>query len=1030
MKLSDICIRRPVFASVLSIMLVLLGIIAFQRLTIREYPKIDEPVVTVDTTYPGASAEIMESKVTKPLEDSLAGIEGIEVISSVSRAERSQISLRFKLSRDTEDAASDVRDRVGRVRGVLPEEVDEPVIAKVEADAQPIIYLAFYSDHHSPMEISDFADRFVKDRLQTVSGVSDVSIFGERRIAMRIWLDPKKLAGYKLTPQDIENALREQNVEIPAGRIESKDREFTVLSESDLKTPEQFNNIIIKNNGTKFVRIKDIGHAEVAPEDVRRTTRFNGREAVALGVVKQSTANPLDVSKDIYKLLPRIEKDLPEGMQLQVAYDTSVFIDRSIKAVFRTIGEATILVILVIFFFLRNIRATLIPLITIPVSLIGSCMIMYLLGFSINTLTLLSMVLAIGLVVDDAIVVLENIYRYIEEGMQPIQAALKGSREIAFAVIAMTLTLAAVYAPISFIEGRTGKLFTEFALTLAGSVIISGFIALTLSPMMCSRLLKHEEKHGKFYTTIESWINGLQAFYVARLAWSLRHRKTVLTVGLIVGVLGGLFLSLLKSELSPIEDRGTIVAVGVAPEGSTIGYMSEWMQKVEPFFASIPEAEKYFVVAGMPVVSQGIAFLRLKDWENRHRNQQDIVKELQPKMFGALPGILAFPVNPPSLGRRPNAKPIEFVIQTSGSFEELEAAVNAVIAEAQKFPGLAGLETDLKLNKPQLSLDLNRDKAAAMGIGVDTVGRTLETFFGGRQVTRFKKEGKQYDVIVEASDDLRTTPTDIEDIYVRGNNDKLTKLSNLIKITETVAPRELNHFSQLRAAKITANINEGYTLGEGLDYLEKTADTVLKANMNYDLDGESREFKQSSSSLVLTFVLALFFIYLVMAAQFESYLSPFIIMLTVPLAMTGALSLLYLVGGTLNIYSQIGLITLIGLVTKNGILIVEFANQQLQQGKPIGEAVSNAAALRLRPILMTAGCVILGALPLAIAHGAGAESRQQIGWVILGGMTVGTIFTLFVIPVVYSLFKHTGIIKSGALLNSDIDADTPPKPHV
>lgn len=1003
MFLPEICIKRPVFATVLSLMLVLLGIIAYGRLTVREYPKVDEPTVTVETIYPGASAEIMETQVTKIIEDSLAGIEGIEVLSSISRAENSQITVRFSVERDPDNAASDVRDRVSRVRGQLPDEVEEPVISKVEADAQPIIYLAFYSDRHTPIDITDYADRYVKDRLQNVNGVASVRIFGERRTSMRIWLKPERMAAYHLTPQDVETALRKQNVEIPAGRIESTEREFTVLSETDLKTPEQFNRLIIKQRGDDFIRLDDVGYAEIAPADERIVARFNGNTAVALGIIKQATANPLDVSAGVQALLPEISRSMPKGMQLNIAYDSSVFIKRSINAVYHTIIEASILVILVIFLFLRNWRATLIPIITIPVSLIGTFMMMYLFGFSINTLTLLALVLAIGMVVDDAIVVLENIFRHIEDGMKPLQAALQGSKEIAFAVVAMTFTLAAVYAPAAFITGTTGRIFLEFAITLAGSVIISGFIALTLSPMMCSRLLKHERKHGKVFYAIEHFFERMHKGYHHYLERALHHKTKVIAIGLLVASSSGLFMWLLKSELAPTEDRGIVIGIGLAPEGSTIDYMSGWMQKLEPIYASLPEVEKYFVLSGFPVVSQGISFVRLKDWENRSRSQQEIVQSLMGPMFAGLPGIMAFPVSPPSLGRSARSKPVEFVIQTTGSYKELDNAVNQLLAAAQQYPGLSAVDSDLKLNKPQISVDVNRDRAAVTGVDIDTIGRTLETYLGGRKVTRFKKEGEQYDVIVQVSDSDRTTPSDLSSIYVRGTGEKMIPLSNLMEYKETVAPRELNHFNQLRAAKITANITPGYALGEVLQFLEAKAAEILPDSMRVDLDGESRDFRDSSSSLYLTFLLALCFIYLVLSAQFESFIHPFTILLTVPLSMAGALFLLWYTNGTLNVYSQTGLITLIGLITKHGILIVEFANQLREKGSSIRDAVIESASLRLRPILMTTGSMILGALPLAFASGAGAESRQQIGWVIIGGMLVGTCFTLFVIPVVYSL---------------------------
>ncbi len=1026
MVLSDISVRRPVLATVMSLALMLIGIVSYQRLSVREYPKIDEPVVTVETTYKGASAQIIESQVTQTLEDSLAGIEGIDVMSSISRAEKSQITLRFRLDRNVDVAASDVRDRVGRVRAVLPTEIDEPVIAKVEADAQPILYLAFSSDRHSPLEVTDFADRYVKDRLQNLPGVAQVRIFGERRFAMRLWLDPQRMAAYRVTPQDVEGALRKQNVEIPAGRVESVAREFTVVSETDLRTPEEFERIILRDDNGYMVRLRDVGRAEIGALDERVSARFNGRGAVAIGVVKQSTANPLDVSKAVNAALSSIRAALPDGMGVEVAYDSSVFISKSIDAVFSTIFEAIVLVVLVIFFFLRSLRATLVPLVTIPVSLIGGFALMYAFGFSINTLTLLSMVLAIGLVVDDAIVMLENIFRYVEEGMDPFKAALKGSREIGFAVVAMTITLAAVYAPISFMTGRTGRLFTEFALTLAGAVIVSGFVALTLSPMMCSKLLKHETKHNLLYRVIERFLEGLTGGYRALLRLSLRARPVILLIGAGVAAASYLLFGGLKSELSPVEDRGTIVGIAIAPEGSTLDYTMSYAQRMEALFRSIPVLEKFFVVVGFPVVNQGIAFVRLVDWDQREVKQQTITAQLFPKMFG-IPGILGFVTNPPSLGQSPIDKPVNFVIQTSLPFEELQKMVNALMAEARNFPGLTNLDTDLKLNKPELRISIDRDKAADLGVDVDAVGRTLETFLGGRQVTRFKKEGKQYDVIVQVANVDRRNPDDIASIYVRGGTTAtggatggsgaaMISLANLVTVEERVAPKELNHFNKLRSASITATLAPGTSLGEALTVMQAAANKVLPATAQTDYAGQSREFRESATGLYFVFVLALAFIYLVLAAQFESFVDPFVIMLTVPLSMTGALAALHIGGGTMNVYSQIGLVTLVGLITKHGILIVEFANQLQRTGVDIRKAVEDAAVMRLRPILMTTGAMVLGAVPLANAHGAGAESRQAIGAVIVGGMTLGTFLTLFVVPTVYSY-----IAKKAPLRAEDAD---------
>jgi multidrug efflux pump len=1002
MRISELCIKRPVFATVLSLVVMLIGIVSYDRLTVREYPKIDEPVVTVDTTYRGASADIIESQVTKPLEDSLAGIEGVEVITSISRAENSQISVRFKLERQPDSAAADVRDRVSRVRNKLPDEVDEPVIAKVEADANPIIWLAFSSDKHSALEVTDTASRIVKPRLQTLPGAADVRIFGDRKFAMRIWLDRQRLAAYQLTPADVEDALRKQNVEVPAGRIESREREFSVVANTELKTPEEFAAIVVKTVNSYPVRIGDVAKVEIAAASERTSVRFKGRSAVALGVIKQATANPLALSQALQKELPKISSELPPGMTVNISYDSSIFIDRSIKNVFTTIGEAILLVLAIIFFFLRNLRATLIPLVTIPVSLVGAFAIMFVLGFSINTLTLLALVLAIGLVVDDAIVVLENIYRHIEQGMPRMQAALQGSKEIGFAVVAMTLTLAAVYAPVAFMTGRIGKLFIEFALTLAGAVLVSGFVALTLSPMMCSVLLKHEEKHGKVFMLIEGFLNAINSGYKRALTVTLRYRWVIVLAFIAVALSCVALLKTLKSELAPVEDRGIVLGVFLGPDGATLDYTDKYARQIEGIYSQIPEIERYFVVSGSPTVNQGISFVGLTDWSERARRSPDIAKELFPKFMG-VPGVMAFPVTPPSLGQSPRERPINFVIVTSATYDELQKVTSQLMAELSKNPGLSNLDNDLKLSKPELSVKVNRDKAADLGVQVDTIGRTLETFLGGRQVTRFKRDGEQYDVIVQVANVDRSNPSDINGIYARGRDGSMISLDNLVSVKETIAPRELNHFGQRRAVTITANLAPGYTMGEALSSMDAVAAQILKPGYAVDYNGQSREFRQSSSSLAVTFVLALAFIYLVLAAQFESFRDPFIIMLTVPLSMAGALLALWLAGGTLNVYSQIGLVTLVGLITKHGILIVEFANQLQEQGMTIKEAVIESATLRLRPILMTTGAMVLGTVPLAMATGAGAESRQQIGWVIVGGLLLGTFFTLFVVPTVYSL---------------------------
>jgi multidrug efflux pump len=1004
--LSDLCIRRPVFATVLSLVVALVGVVCYQRLSVREYPKIDEPVVTVETKYRGASADVIESRVTKPLEDALAGIEGVDVLTSISRAENSQITVKFRLERNPDAAASDVRDRVARTRGKLPVDIDEPVIAKVEADANPIIWLAFSSDRLSSLDVSDIASRLVKTRLQTLPGAADVRIFGERRYSMRIWLDRNKLAAYRLTPADVEDALARQNVEVPAGRIESRAREFSVVAETDLSRPDQFENVVVRYVSGYPVRIRDLGRVEVAPLDERSVVRFNARPAVALGVIKQATANPLDLSNAIRAELPRIVADLPEGVSVNVAYDSSIFIDRSIKAVATTILEAVALVAMVIFVFLRSVRATIVPLVTIPVSLIGSFALMYLLGFTVNTLTLLALVLAIGLVVDDAIVMLENIYRHVEEGMPPYKAALLGSKEIGFAVVAMTLTLATVYAPVAFMTGRTGKLFIEFALTLAGAVLVSGFVALTLSPMMCSKLLRHAPKHGRLYNLIEAGIVALTRGYRRALGWALGHRLLVIVVAFVVPAAAMVFLfSTLKQELAPSEDRGVVLSTFVGPEGATIQYTDQYARRVEGIWKDLADVERYFVVAGFPQVSQGVSFVGLTDWSQRSRKARDVAAEIAPKL-SALPGVLAFPILPASLGQGPRTKPIEVVVITSADYEGLDRVVNTFVAELTKIPGLQNIETDLKLNKPELKVQVERDRAVDAGVQVETVGRTMETMLGGRQVTRFKQNGEQYDVLVQMAASDRASPTDISNIFVRGRGDAMVPLSGLVTVREGVAPRELNHFGQRRAATVTALLATDYALGDALKDIEQVARRVLPPGYALDYNGVSREFRVSTGGLYLTFLLALAFIYLVLSAQFESFRDPFIIMLTVPLSMAGALAALQLSGGTLNVYSQIGLVTLVGLITKHGILIVEFSNQMQEKGLAIRDAVVEAAVLRLRPILMTTGAMVLGALPLALAHGAGAESRQPIGWVIVGGILVGTVLTLFVVPTVYSLIAR------------------------
>ena len=1017
MQLPELSIRRPVFATVLSLLIVLVGVVSFNRLVIREYPKIDNPTVTVETRYVGASSAVVESQVSKVLEDSLSGVEGLDVITSISRQEQSQITVKFLLTRDPDAAAADVRDKVSRVRQRLPLGIDEPVIAKVEADAFPVIWLSFSSDTMNTLQLTDLANRIAKPMMQTAPGVADVRIFGERKYAMRVWLDTDRLAAYRLTTQDIEDALRKSNVEVPAGRVESQMREFNITTATDLRKPEEFSDIVIRNVNGMAIRLRDVARIEQGPLAERFSVRYNGNEAIALGVLRNSTANPLELSKAITAMMPRIKENLPPGVNIEVANDSSVFIEKSIEAVFKTIFEAAALVSLVIFVFLRTLRASIIPLITIPVSLVGTFALMALFGFSINSLTLLALVLAIGLVVDDSIVVLENIYRYIEMGMEPFAAAIKGVREIGFAVVAMTLTLVAVFAPLAFTPGRTGRLFAEFALALAGSVMVSGVVALSLSPMMCSKLLKHNANPSFFDRGIGYVLDGITAGYGRFLRWTLTAWRfgsvTLSRRWLVVGVMGlaaygsyQLFINA-KSELAPMEDRGVILVIINGPDGATLDYTQKYVNMLEKIGRKYTEFDKFFAVVGNPTVAQGAVFLGALPWDQRKRSTLDMAREMMPAM-GGMSGVMAFPITPPSLGQAFRERPFNFVVLTNDTYENLAKVTKTIQDEVAKNPGIVSMDIDLRLNKPEISLEVDRERAADLGIPVETIARAVETAMGGRSVTQYKREGEQYDVVVQTEAKNRNTPMDVEKIFVRGRADTMVPLSALVKMKEVVVPRELNHFAQRRSVTFTANLAPTYSLGQALTFMKEVTGKLLKTGYSTDVNGNSREFVQSSGSLTGVFVLALVFIFLVLAAQFESFVDPFVILLSVPLSIVGALLALQWTGSTLNVYSQIGLITLVGLITKHGILIVEFANQLRGTGLSALDAVHQAATLRLRPILMTTGAMVLGAIPLALATGAGSESRQQIGWVIVGGMSLGTLLTIFVVPTMYSLLARKG----------------------
>ncbi|KKW69317.1 multidrug transporter AcrB [Lampropedia cohaerens] len=1017
MQITEIAIRRPVFATVLSLLLVLIGLVSFFSLTVREYPQIDEPVVTVRVDYPGASAEVIETQVAKPLEDSIAGIDGIDVLTSISRAERAQISVRFDLAKDPDGAAADVRDRVSRVRGRLPDEISEPVISKVEADAFPVLFLTFSSDTHSPLALNSMMEQVARPRLQTVVGVADTPIYGARRYAMRIWLQPQRLAAYQLTVADVEAAIRANNVELPAGRIESVQREFNVISQTALSTPEEFAQIALRTVDGYTVRLRDVARVEEAPANLRSRVRFNGVDAVSMGIVRQATANPLDVANGIRAQLAVLRSELPDDVRVDIANDNTVFIDRSIASVYTTIAEAVVLVVLVIFVFLRSVRASIIPILTIPISLIGAFALMAVAGFSINTLTLLAMVLAIGLVVDDAIVMLENVYRYIEQGVKPFTAAIIGAREIAFAIVAMTLTLVAVYAPLAFTPGRTGRLFAEFALALAGAVLVSGFVALTLSPMLCSVLLKHNPAPNRFDRVMEKGLNALSHGYGRLLRWVLTARADgpagvllqarwlVVVVMLACAAVLAWMYPRLPAELAPAEDRGTLQIRMTSPDGASLDYTDFYARQAEQIATRYPEFDRVFANIGNPTVINGNVTLRTVDWSARTRSIDELAQEVA-RDVRELPGVFTILNTPPPLGMGFSSRPLQYVIMTSDSYENLSAVVQQIMAEMETHPAIDAPDVDLRMRTPELRIAVDRERAAALGVDAGTVARTLETLLGSRVVTRYQKGSEQYDVMVQSEADARTTPDAIEQIYLRSVVGAMVPLSALVQVSETVAARELNHFGQRRSATLTARITPGHTLGEALAFMDEVSARVLPPGYATDVNGASREFRSSQGALTMVFVLALLFIYLVLAAQFESFVDPFVIMLSVPLSIVGALLALHWTGGTLNVYSQIGLVTLIGLITKHGILIVEFANQKRQQGADRVSAVIEAATQRLRPILMTTGAMVLGTLPLALATGAGAESRTQIGWVIVGGLLIGTALTVFVVPTMYLLLAR------------------------
>ena len=1005
MRLPEISISRPVLTSVMSVAIVIFGAIGFTKLSVREFPDTDPPVVSVQTVLRGANPRVMESAVTDILEEELSTIPGLRTLTSSSAEQVSSISLEFTLDREIEAAAQDVRDKVARVRGRLPQDVEEPVVSKQDADAQPFMWLALTGANYDMLQLSDVADRQVKTQIQSLPGVGRAQIAGERRFSMRIWLSKSAMAARSLTVQDVISAVRSRNVEVPAGRIESAQREFTVRALGELKTPDEFANLVVSSGNGQVVKLRDLARVALGPADERSQLRFSGQTAVAIGVVRQSKANLIEVSDAVRAAVEDIRQTLPPGVNIEVAFDQSIFVRRSILEAEETLIIAAVLVVVIIFGFLRNVRATIIPALAIPTSIVGAFGLMYALGFSINNFTLLALILAIGIVVDDAIIVLENAYRHQEElGEQPEAAARKGTTEIAFAVIATTIALVAVFAPLAFLSGTTGRLFNEFGIALAGAVVVSSFVALTLTPMLCARVLRVPKQHGPIFQLFERGFDALASGYKRALAWTVHHRVLVVagavaTVAVAVVVFRGL-----KREFIPPEDRGFFTVITVAPEGATLAYTGGYQRQVEAALDRTPDIQNYFSIVGFGrgggggAVNSALAFVRLTDWSERDRSAETIINEVRPQLF-AIPGVFAFASNPPAFGF---GSPVQFVLRHP-DFDSLVVGMDTLIKRARLIPGLINVDTDLRVNKPELTVRYDRDRAEDLGVPIRDVANALQALLGGQRVSTFTRDNKLYDVIVQLDSTERATPTDMSDIYVRGRNNTLVSFAALAQADEGVGPRQVNHFSRVRSANLTASLAPGFTLGEAIDALDAVSHEVLPRGSSTALAGESRELEESGSALYFAFILALVAVYLVLAAQFESVVHPFTVLLAVPLAVTGALVTLKLAGSTLNLYSQIGMILLIGLVTKNSILLVEYANQLKARGLETIEAVLEAGRIRLRPILMTSVATIIATVPIALGLGAGSVSRRPLGYAIVGGVAFSTVLTLFVVPVAYLL---------------------------
>ena len=1001
MNISELSIRRPVLATVLTLIILLFGVVGYLTLGVREFPSVDNPIISVTCSYPGANAEVIENQITEPLEQNINGIPGIRSLTSVSQQGMSRITVEFELTVDLETAANDVRDKVSRAQRKLPNDCDPPTISKADADASPILMVALQSDKRSLLELSEIADLTVKEQLQTIHEVSSVEIWGEKRYCMRLWLDPVKMAGYSITPMDIKSALDRENVELPSGSIEGDKMELEIRTLGQLHTTEEFNNLVIKEDAGRLVRFSDVGIAEIGPRDLKSYMKMNGVPMVSVVVIPQPGANHINIADHVYERMEQMKKDLPEDVHFEYGFDNTRFIRASISEVETTIYEAFILVILIIFLFLRDWRVTLIPCLVIPVSLIGTFFIMYLCGFSINVLSMLAVVLAVGLVVDDAIVMTENIYNRIEKGMRPFEAGIDGAKEIFFAIISTSITLLAVFFPIVFMEGTTGRLFREFSFVIAGAVIISTFVALTLTPMLATKLLKRREQHNWLYRKTEPFFEGLNNIYLRTLNSFLYRRY--LAVAIMVGAFStAIYLwNATPSEMAPLEDRSSLTVRTSGPEGVTYEFMRDYTEDVRALVDSIvPDAK--FVTAR---VSSGGGNLQitLKDLGDRDYTQMQVADKLS-RAVRSKTDARAFVQQQSTFGGRRSRMPIQYVLQAQ-SIEKLEEVLPKFMAKVSENPAFQMADVDLKFSKPELQLSVNREKANMLGVNTKDVAQTLQYGLSGQRMGYLYMNGKQYDIVGEINRQQRNTPEALRAIYMRNGAGKMIQMENLVDLKESIAPPKLYRYNRFASATVSAALSEGYTIGEGLDEMDKIAAEVLDDTFRTALSGDSKEYRESSSSLLFAFGLAIMLIYLILAAQFESFRDPFIIMLTVPLAVFGALVFMNSGGQTMNIFSQIGIIMLIGLVAKNGILIVEFANQKLEAGEPIHEAIRSACVQRLRPILMTAASTILGLLPLVYANGEGSAGRVAMGTAVVGGMLISTFLTMYVVPAIYLFVK-------------------------